>query len=128
MQVYFVDGDNIVHPGFWQLVASGKLQLGRLYTFDQFLAPPATVFLGDRVETWFIDTAMFVVDLELVGDVRFDAKEYTADGIFISEVYRRNSGRHVYIGVVAAFYNFSKQRYVSLLPKLWDKAWLGRHG
>ena len=86
------------------------------------------MFLGDRVETWFIDTAMFVVDLALVGDVRFDAKEYTADGIFISEVYRRNSGRHVYIGVLAAFYNFSKQRFVSLLPNLWDKAWLGRHG
>ena len=59
---------------------------GHIYTFDQYLAPPATVFIGGRIETWHIDTAMFAVDLDLIGGTRFDPLKWEADGIFITEV------------------------------------------
>ncbi len=165
--VYFVDGDNVIHPHFWALLTTEFTQPGErfcsfscslndakithanpagphIYTFNMWLRPVATVFVGNWVEPWHIDTAMYAIDRRLIGDtrcvwrmqcqdqtmtspspshLRFEISMYEADGIFVSEIFNSNEAAHVFIDQIAAFYNFSKQRFLSLLPQLAQHSW-----
>jgi hypothetical protein len=103
----FLDDDNIMHPNFWNIV--DKFELGCFYTFDQarndHLGP---VLPGNNVKSGSIDTAAFVIDFKLVGNILFDVTKYDADGGFMEAVMRDNSDKHVYIPETACYYNFQK--------------------
>lgn len=114
--VYFLDDDNVVHPNFWHIVTDRLL--GHIVTFDQLrnpslldlVTPGREVFKGDQVVLGHIDTAMFVIDREIIGAHRFREDVTWADFLFISRILQDNSDKHIYIPETAAYYNHIGQK------------------
>jgi hypothetical protein len=108
--VYFLDDDNIIHPNFWKLVPMFKED--RFYTFDQqrwdeFVATPGGIFKGDTPRLQKIDTAQYVIPFSMRSHWKED--DYKADGLFIEDVFTRNKSAHVYIPIVASYYNYLRR-------------------
>ena len=120
--IYFLDDDNVMHPHFWDILPN--MTSRGIITFDQLRSPRCDRFVsrksychsdnhgevlpGGNLVPGEIDTAMFVVDRQLIGETRFDPMNYSADGAFIIEIGDRFPNNHTYIPEVAAFYNFAK--------------------
>lgn len=105
--VYFLDDDNVIHPEFWKLVE--KFDDVHFYTWDQqrndqFANKPGGILTGDNPRLYSIDTAQYAIPRYMCSAWQED--EYCADGLFIEGVYKRFKDKHIYIPVVAAFYNF----------------------
>jgi phospholipid N-methyltransferase len=96
--LYFLDDDNIVHPGlfnFMEITESGKI-----YTFDQ-----TDRLLGNNIKLCHIDTAMMLIDYSLCTSNRWKQDIYGADGIYIEECYNLNKNKHIYINNNLCYYN-----------------------
>lgn len=102
--IYFLDDDNIIHPEFWNL----EIDSGKLFTFNQQRSS-TTVFTGDNPTVGMIDTAQFIFDKSILGDLRFEKDKYEADGIFIHELIERAKDNWVFIDKIACYYNKLKQ-------------------
>ena len=113
--VCFVDGDNIVHPNFYHILAL-NFTLGKIFSFDSFYKAPSDVLPGNVMQINHIDTGMFAVDRRIIGDIKWQYTEYNADGRFVEALMEKHSEAHVYLPIIAAFYNFSKQNFTSLTP------------
>jgi hypothetical protein len=100
--VYFLDDDNIIHDGFYDIAAT--IQPGHFYTFDQQRQRNAVLF-GNNIRVGSIDTAQGLIDITLINRIRFIEHLYAADGIFFEEVFRNNPKSHVYIAKIGAHYN-----------------------
>lgn len=105
--VYYLDDDNIIHDRFWTLF--DRFDEDHFYTWDQFRGDefanrPNGVLSGDEPRLRKIDTAQYIVPRYMCRPWQEDL--YWADGIFIEKVYEKYKDKHVYIPVVAAFYNF----------------------
>lgn len=101
---YFLDDDNVIHPHFWDLLP--RFQPGHYYTFDQLRnRHTGQVLTGDQCRCEKIDTAQFVLDKELTGDLKWRANLYNADGLFIEAVHSHHPSLHVYIPEIACYYN-----------------------
>lgn len=101
---YFLDDDNIMHPDFWSLL--DHIQPGHIYTFDQERKDHLQVLKGDVVEVGKIDTSSYTIDLDLIGDVRFDSTRYDGDGLFVVSLYEKHRLKFLYIDRVMAYYNY----------------------
>jgi len=105
--LYFLDDDNIIHPELYKLL--DRIEDNKIYTFDQ--ERPVEVFpykeqlLGDKIELFNIDTAMFLVDYNLCKNIRWDPDKYHSDGIYIMECYSYNKDNWVYINKLMSYYN-----------------------
>ena len=113
--IYNLDDDNIMHPGFWELLP--KMNTEHFYTFDQVNKSPYVrngVLKGHRLRVSQIDTAQFVVPKTLVESIEFQKDNYSADGEYMVEVNSKNPGRHVYFPMLAAYYNY----LTDILPSL----------
>ena len=106
--IYNLDDDNIVHPHFWDILP--RFAAGFVSTFDQQRSQTA-ILPGNTPASGAIDTASFVFDKSLVGEIEYDWTDYGADGIFIHAVLEQNPGKHIYIPEVASYYNFHKQTF-----------------
>ena len=105
--IYNLDDDNIMHPGFWELLP--KMDTEHFYSFDQVNKSPFGtngVLKGDTLRVTKIDTAQFVVPKALVESIEFQKDNYKADGEYIVEVNSKNPGRHIYFPKLAAYYNY----------------------
>lgn len=100
--VYFVDDDNAVHPGFWDL--ADTFEPGKIYSFDMVYSQ-GNVLKGDRPVVGFVDTAQVVFDASLVGALRFHAGLYDADGRFFQALIDSHRDAWEYVPGVYAFYN-----------------------
>lgn len=108
--VYFLDDDNIVHPRFWNIILGFDDQ--HFYTFDQqrwdeFVDAPGGIFKGDTPRLRKIDTAQYVVPRSMCGPWKED--DYKADGLFIEDIYERFRIKHMYIPVLASYYNYLRK-------------------
>lgn len=105
--IYFLDDDNIIHPELYSIV--NTLEDNKIYTFNQ--ERPSDVFpftsclLGNRVEVFHIDSAMFLIDYNLCKDVRWNPNFYYSDGLFIMECYSKHKDKWIYINQTLAYYN-----------------------
>ena len=106
--VYNLDDDNIVHPHFWDILP--QLAAGFVTTFDQQRSK-TEVLPGSTPATAAIDTASFVIDKSLIGQIEFNWTQYDADGMFVEEVLAQHPGKHIYIPEIASYYNFHKQSF-----------------
>jgi hypothetical protein len=97
--VYFLDDDNTIHPRFWEI--SKFFNKGFFYTFNQQRTQDS-VTKGDKCKFQAIDTAMFVTELSAL---RWDLDRYEADGIYIEAVKNMYPNKHIYIDMVASYYN-----------------------
>lgn len=72
---------------------------------------PGEVLPGATVKAYNIDTAMYVAQRAIIGDVRWRTLLYCADGYFAEEVWRLAESQ-VYIPCTCSYYNFYKQNFV----------------
>ena len=108
--VYFLDDDNVVHPNFWKIAPMFKED--HFYTWDQqrwdeFVGAPGGVFKGDTPRLQTIDTAQYVVPYSMCRLWKED--DYKADGLFIEDISTRNASAHVYLPIVASYYNYLRK-------------------
>ncbi len=101
--VYFLDDDNIIHPNFWKLL--NEMKSDNFYTFDQ-QRDKNTILKGDKIQVKYIDTAMFVIPRELIGESKWELDHYDADGRFLSEIHNKNADKHIYINKIGCYYNY----------------------
>jgi hypothetical protein len=104
--IYFLDDDNIIHPDFWTL--ADTFNPAYFYTFNQLRNKKGQILNGNNIARCHIDTAMFVLHKQHIGDIVWRTNEYTADGYFICDVAAApaNKGKHQFLNVVACYYNF----------------------
>lgn len=104
--VYFLDDDNVVHPGLQEVLATyGPEQLivvgVQIYPDgDLRVLPKPPVGIGT------VDTAQVLVPRHIAQAYRWDPDAYQADGIFFGEIFRDMPERFVFLEKTVCFYNF----------------------
>ena len=104
--IYFLDDDNIIHPDFWEIIE--ELEKDTIHTFNQYRDEHGHVLLGNRIEMNYIDTAMYIIHKNMIGDIKWQEELYQADGKFISDVYSTGKYKHKYFNKYYCYYNYSK--------------------
>ena len=107
--IYFLDDDNIIHPNFWEIVE--ELETDTIYTFNQYRDKHEHILLGNRIEMNYIDTAMYIIHKNMIGDIKWQEDLYQADGKFISDVYLTGRYKHKYFQKYYCYYNYLKIYY-----------------
>ena len=102
--VYFLDDDNIMHPDFWTLFdwldeddETGMVLVGQDVN--------GTRRVPERIGIGLVDMAQLVVRRELIGDLRFPAHFYEADGMMIGALVRRHAAKVQLVRDVLSYYN-----------------------
>jgi hypothetical protein len=114
--IYFVDDDNVVHPGLWDLpLKPGGQRMLCFDTYDVygthglFRAMPRRVNLGSTPRLCRIDTAQVAVGVRLWKDAGAPAwrlGEYCADGYFIQDLATRFPEHIQYVAEILALSNY----------------------
>jgi hypothetical protein len=114
--LYFLDDDNVVHPGLWDLpLQPGSRHLVCFDAFDLhgshglFRTMPRRVNPGSTPRVCRIDTAQVAVGVALwkdAGAPRWRTGEYCADGLFIEGLAARFPGQVRYVAEVLALSNY----------------------
>jgi hypothetical protein len=104
--IYFLDDDNIIHPNFWKIAE--ELETDTIHTFNQYRDEHGHVLLGNRIEMNYIDTAMYIIHKNMIGDIKWQEDLYQADGKFISDVYSTGKYKHKYFNKYYCYYNYLK--------------------
>ena len=116
--VYFLDDDNEMHPDFpseiWHMHKENPESEG--FIFSQYIGGrdftglEVRVAKPENVKVQKIDMAQFVLKMSLIGERKFLPMTYTADGIFIEEIYREYPEKFIFSDRVLCNYN-SLQRF-----------------
>ena len=106
--IYFLDDDNIIHPNFWSIIES--LQIDSFTTFDQLRDNKQEIIYGNKIESRFIDTAMFIVHKRHIKDTLWHPDRYDADGYFIYDILNTNKIPQMYINQIGCYYNYLRTR------------------
>ena len=104
--IYFLDDDNIIHPDFWEIIE--ELETDTIHTFDQYRDKHKNILLGNRIEINYIDTAMYIINKNMIGDIKWQEDLYQADGKFITDVYLTGKFKHKYFQNYYCYYNYLK--------------------
>lgn len=97
--VYFLDDDNIIHPGLYEV----SLSPGNFYSFDQLRNNKT--FEGNKPKPQKIDSAMVLIYFPLVKEIKWNLGDYHADGIYIYDCYKKLINRWIYINKILCYYN-----------------------
>jgi hypothetical protein len=100
--VYYLDDDNLMHPGFYELLP--EIKEGHFYTFDQLLENQIDVRSGAEIKFMSIDTAQFLIYAELCSNIRW-GNQYCADFNFINDCNTQHPEKHIYWNKVGCYYN-----------------------
>lgn len=106
--VYFLDDDNILHKDLIPTIHYASTMVGntkKAFVFDQRLEHGYRKARYEDIRVTHIDTAQFVVDRELIGNLRFK-DDYCADGYFIEELYNKNKDKFMVINEELSYYNY----------------------
>lgn len=84
--VYFLDDDNLIHPELFKNLV-GKLD-GTSIIMDQYNADD-TLRLShtNPIEVGKVDVGNVLINRKDIGDLRFEADKYEADGILYNEIF-----------------------------------------
>jgi hypothetical protein len=99
--VYFNDDDTIIHKNLWENIKDSN---NDFISFSQDLPDGRLRLRGDKIKVGKVDSHSFIVDRNLIGETRFNIREYSADGMFASECYT-NSKTPLHINKVLSTYN-----------------------
>jgi hypothetical protein len=107
--IYFLDDDNIIHPDFWKII--DDLEEDAIHTFNQYRDRDnyENILLGNRIQVYCIDTAMFIIHKNMIGDIRWQENLYEADGKFISDINSSGKYKHKYFSNYFCYYNYIKK-------------------
>jgi hypothetical protein len=107
---YFLDDDNIIHPNFHDLINVFVESDFDAIFFSQ-LEPDGSISLQPSdIKVGGVDTAMLLVRTNIANKYRWVLDEYTADGIYASEIFQNEKCKIVYTPY--CFYNFLKNKEV----------------
>jgi hypothetical protein len=104
--IYFLDDDNIIHPNFWKVIQ--ELETDTIHTFNQYRDKRGHILLGNRIEINYIDTAMYIIHKNMIGNIQWQEDLYAADGKFITDVYTTGKYKHKYFNKYYCYYNYLK--------------------
>lgn len=106
--IYFLDDDNIIHPDFWEIIK--ELEEDTIHTFNQYRDKNNldNILLGNRIEKYCIDTAMYIIHKNMIGDIKWQEDLYEADGKFISDIYSTGKYKQKYFNNSFSYYNYLK--------------------
>ena len=93
--ISFSDDDNIIHPIFWRII--NELEQDTIHTFNQYRDKHEHIFLGNSIEINYLETAMYIINKTMIGDIKWPEDLYTADGRFISDIYLTGKYKHKYL-------------------------------
>ena len=103
---YSVDDDNIMPDNFLREVANTSNtdavivdQINKEGVYRLYASP-------ERMTVCNIDTAQFIVKRGLIGDLRFIASDYCADGLFIEALYKASPEKFTFINKPLCYYNY----------------------
>jgi hypothetical protein len=82
--VYLNDDDTTIHPDLWDNIKNIKCDF---ISFIQIDTKGKLRLLGNKIVVGKIDSHNFLVKRNVVGNIRFNKKEYFADGIFANICY-----------------------------------------
>jgi glycosyltransferase involved in cell wall biosynthesis len=125
--IYFVDDDNIVYDGFYEYV----LEMSRIFPekmvhvvsqnvdkrdftgLDYRLASPQNVKIGG------IDLAQYISHVDVYNKYGYKFKpDYCADGILISEVFKKMPESFTFTPTVYSHYNYLEKKAIANVPKV----------
>jgi len=106
--VYFLDDDNIIHPLFFKRVVEILGSTNKALIFSQINKDDTDRLTPDesKIEVCFIDTAQFLIPINLVGDLRWEVYDYCADGVFFSTVYSNHRNQFIIVQEPLCYYNY----------------------
>ena len=102
--IYFLDDDNIIHPNFWKIME--ELETDTIHTFNQYRDKHGNILLGNRIEINYIDTAMYIIHKNMIGNIKWQEDLYSADGKFITDLYATGKYKHKYFNKYYCYYNY----------------------
>ena len=103
--VYFLDDDNLIHPGFLRALESAVATEPWMKGMLVAQLTPGGIRPSRSVRKCHIDTAQFALDRSLIGDARFAAHDYCADGGFIEALYSRSPSAFRMTDEPLSYYN-----------------------
>ena len=65
-----------------------------------------------KLNLYHIDTAMFVVNLSLIKNIRWKMKIHETDYYFIKKCLKTNKNRYVHINKVGCYYNYLCDKFL----------------
>lgn len=103
--IYFLDDDNIIHPDFWKIIED--LEPDTIHTFNQYREDiDEHILLGNRIQIHYIDTAMYIIHKNMIGNIKWQEDLYAADGKFITDVNLTGRYKHKYFQNYYCYYNY----------------------
>jgi hypothetical protein len=82
-----------------------------MYTFDQYLFDdPRKIRKGNKFKIRFIDSSQILIDYRLCCNTGWIYDVYEADGLYISDNYRINKNKWVYVENILSYTNSFKNR------------------
>jgi hypothetical protein len=101
--IYFLDDDTIMHPFFWTLLENCTYD--RIYTWN-LMYKLGHVLQGNNPVPGKIDMSQFLCDRKLVANLRFQAHNYSGDGVFINELCLSHNEKTLHFNYIASYYNW----------------------
>lgn len=104
--VYFLDDDNVVHPGLLPLLAEYAASK-HIVVVNQYLADgQLRLKAASPVQVGRIDPAQVLVPRCYATQYRWRPTLYVADGLYFSDLYRAFPQQFLFLDVAAAYYNY----------------------
>ena len=92
----FIDDDNSVHPNFYWTFFNDLINnpFHRVFIYSQDRKSDLMIILNPKhvgVGYKLTDSSQFIVHSDVIGNIRWKVDDYNADGLFIQEIYNKNS-------------------------------------
>jgi glycosyltransferase involved in cell wall biosynthesis len=107
--VYFLDDDNIVHPGLFSRVVPLAQRFDTGIMVNQIMRDGRLRLTPGTIAECCCDTAQFLVPRTLIGDTRWSIYHYTADGMFFSELKKNAEMPFIEVYENLSYYNFLRE-------------------
>ena len=106
--VYFLDDDNIVHPGLFKKAGEVLDAKHRAMVVNQVnKRGKRRLQATPGLRPGYVDTAMVIMRRDLIGSLRWEPYNYGADGEFFSTLYQRHPHDFVVLpNLDLSYYNY----------------------